>query len=424
LANGQRITFSNRLTTQATYAIPITTVSDGGLAVAEINFAGNSPSGAQFAASGHKVIGPDGSDISSQGAFTGSSTTGALTWTATVAGTPAVGIVVYLLPVLTYPAGSGFPVNGAIEKAYLNGSALQGANVREADLTAYTAPGGGDDHIVVMGRANGALRWIYQKYTLNSDVSGVLRMPTAARGLIAWVVGADAPAGRQDKAVITGLNNSTTYDILCYYPPTADDQWQFQLLSTPYGGTKDIAYLNGAKVTTEPSFWGHTLGGGTTFAPPTRALPPGGLLGRSLSGHLPRNLNGSAVRDYSLDAAIAFTGIFSRAAPIQRLPTLTNEAGFEELRPGLKLAVTATVDTFPESMGVELEANGLPVGAHKPAMTSSAAYQLVVACGLVKDGDRRVLVMTWNGGTPSVGNNLAANTSAPALAGIDVFRYF
>jgi hypothetical protein len=49
---------------------------------------------------------------------------------------------------------------------------------------------------------------------------------------------------------------------------------------------------------------------------------------------------------------------------------------------------------------------------------------LVVACGLEKDGDRRFLVLTFNQGTPTVGNLLPVTTDSPSYAGIDVFRYW
>lgn len=423
LANGQRVTFSNRLTGQTVYAVPLETVDDGdGRSQVTVNFAGNSPSGSAFSVSGHRVTGPDGADLSAAGTFEGGGSTGALTWTATAPGTPEIGVVVYLLPSLTYPAGSGFPVSGAVEAVYLNGAALQGANVVEADLTGYVAPGGGDNYLAVMQRSNGALRWLYRKYTANTDSEGVLRMPAMARGAIAWVNGLP---GRQDKAVVTGLSANATYDFLCYYPPTAEDQWQVQLRFAPYAGTKDLAYLNGATVATEAIAFAHTLGGGTTFNPPSRPLATGELADRWITGQLPRNLGGEAVRDYSLDGAINLGGLYSRAAPFQRIPPLSAGAGLVGLRPGQVLTAQATVDAYPESLGVTLSVGGVPVGVFKPPLlVNQVSYQLVVACGVEKGGDRRVLVMTFNGGTPTVGNDLAASTATPSLAGIDVFRYW
>lgn len=273
-----------------------------------------------------------------------------------------------------------------------------------------------------MQRNNGALRWLYRKYTANTDSGGVLRMPATARGVIAWVNGV---AGRQNKAVVTGLSANATYDFLCYYPPTAEDQWQVQLRFAPYAGTKDLAYLDGARVATETIAFAHTLGGGTTFDPPSRPLAAGELADRWITGQLPRNLGGAAVRDFTLDGAINLGGLYSRAAPFQRIPPLSAGASLAGLTPGQVLSAQATVDAYPESLGVTLSAGGVPAGVFKPPLlVNQVAYQLVVACGVEKDGDRRVLVMTFNGGAPTVGNDLAASTAAPSLAGIDVFRYW
>jgi hypothetical protein len=426
LANSQRITFTNQAITQVTFAVPTTTTdSGGGVARATLNFAGNSPSGSSFASSGHKVFGPTGTDLSSSGTFAGGGGTGALTWTASVSGTPTVGTVVYLVPAISYPAGSGLPACGAIEAVYLDAVALAAANVRETDLTGYVAPAGGDSHIVIMDRGNAAIKWIYKKFTVSSDGSGVLQMPSGARGLIAFITGSSAPAGRQDKAVITGLSNSSTYDILCYHPPEAIEQWQFQILSPVYPGLKSAAAINGAKITTTPIAIAHSLGGGTTFSPPSRPLPDGDVLGHVVAWRLPVNADGAAIRDFALDSAIALhDGPAFDSPPFQLLPALSSQGGLTGLRRGQTITAIASVDTHPQGIGVALSVDGLPLGVYKPRLASDGRYQLAIAVGLEKDGDRWFLVATFNGGTPTQGNVLAIASASPNLVGIDLFRYY
>jgi hypothetical protein len=332
---------------------------------------------------------------------------------------------VYLVPAIAYPAGSGLPACGAIEAVYLNGVALAAANVREADLTAYVAPAGGDEHIAIMDRGNAAIKWIYKKFTVSSNGSGVLLMPSTARGLIAYITGVSAPAGRQDKAVITGLSNSSTYDVLCYHPPEAIEQWQFQILSPVYPGLKDAGALNDARVTTPPLAIAHSLGGGTNFSPPSRPLPDGDVLGHVIAWRLPVNADGSAIRDFNLDSAIALhDGSAVDSPPFQTLPALASQGGLTGLRPGQTITATTSVDTHPQGIGVALSVGGLPLGVYKPRLASDGRYQLAIAVGLEKNGDRWILVATFNGGTPTQGNVLAISSASPNLVGIDLFRYY
>lgn len=426
LANGQRVTFTNQAIAQVTLAVPTTTTNGGGgVALATLNFAGNSPSGSSFASSGHKVFGPTGADLSSAGTFAGGGGTGALTWTASVAGTPTVGTVVYLVPAISYPAGSGLPVCGAIEAVYFNGVALNEDNARETDLTGYVAPAGGDSHIAIMDRGNAAIKWLYKKITVTADSGGNVKMPSLARGLIAWISGTDAPATRQDKPVVTGLVADGTYEILCYHPPVAEEQWQFQILSPIYPGTKEATWLNGARVITQPIVLAHSLGGGTTFNSPSRPLPNGDVFGQVVAWRLPSNSDGGAIRNYTLDTAIALTdGPDYGNAPFQVMPPIAALDGITSLRAGQVLEATTSPDTHPQGVGVTLTAGGRPIGAYKPRLVGDGRYQLVVACGLEKAGEQRLLVLTFNGGTPTQGNAIAASSASPSLAGIDLFRYY
>jgi hypothetical protein len=139
---------------------------------------------------------------------------------------------------------------------------------------------------------------------------------------------------------------------------------------------------------------------------------------------LPSNADGNAIASHDLDAAIALNGAPTYGnPPFQRLPPLAALDGVVSLRPGLELEATPTVDTHPQGIGVELSVAGVPLGIYKPRLAGDGRYQVVVACGVEKDGEQRMLVLTFNGGLPTQGNTLAAATTAPSLAGIDLFRY-
>jgi hypothetical protein len=164
----------------------------------------------------------------------------------------------------------------------------------------------------------------------------------------------------------------------------------------------------------------HSLGGGTTFNPPSRPLPDGEVLGHCVAWRLPRNSEALAVADHTLNAEINLGGLFSRNAPFVVFPVSTPEAGLAGLRPGQVVSVTNLVATYPRSIAAFLSANGNAIGVFKPTLSNSKAYQLVIFCGLEKDGDHRFLVLTFNGS----GNSLAASTDSTGYAGIDVFRYY
>lgn len=422
LANGQRISFTNEAINSSLFAIPSATTNDGtGKAVASVSFGGNAPSGSQFSATGHKVYGATGIDISSSGTFAGGGGATALTWTATVIGTPAVGSTVYLVPRFSYPSGSGFPSCGTIEKVYFDGAALRPENVRQADLTAYTAPSGLDSHIAILQPSNAALRWIYKKYAVTADSGGVVRMPSVARGLIAWIDGNIAPTDRQNLPVIAGLTPDTAYNILCYHPPIAEEQWQFQFLVPTYPGTKDVAWLNGATVTTAPLCYAHTLGGGNIST-----LVPDALLADHVIAHrLPQNSSGAAIPAHSFNFAIQIKdGPFIGSVPFVAIPLPVSGAGLTALRPGQVLTATAIAGSYANSMSVALSASSAPIGIFKPQLQFNAGYQLVIVCDVVKSDEHRLLVITFNEGDPAIGNFLEASTGTGKFAAIDVFRYF
>lgn len=426
LANEQRISFTNQAISQTVGVIALQTTDDGsGKSVATTAIASNSPTGTTLAGSGHKLFDSTGADISSSGAFSVAS--GTLTWTATTAGTPAIESNVFLVPAINYPAGSGLPVCGGIEQVYLGSAALTAANVRETDITAYTEPANAESHIVVMARANAAIQWIYKRFAVTSSGSGVVSLPAGARGLIAWINGPSAPSGRQDKAVITGLSNSTAYSVLCYHAPPATEQWQFQLRHPAYAGTKDNSYLSNARVATDAIAFAHSLGGGTTFnSSASRPLPDGLLLNTCVAWQLPRTDEPGSVRDFTLNAEIRYenAGFYNRLTPFLSIPSPGAEAGLASLQAGAAIVVTSLASVYSQSLSASLATNGVNAGLLKPALSVSKAYQLILVYGVEKDGERRLLVLTINEGSTTVNTAIAFSSNTPSFVGIDTFRYY
>jgi hypothetical protein len=209
IANGQRVSFSNQAITQTEYCLAVVTVNAGGFAQGSVPFQGNSPNGAVFAQdkTKHKVFNNNGADITDSGVLTGLGGNGALVWTANTAQVVAPGDQIYIQPAIDYPAGSGFPNSGPIDAVFVFDGTLRqinAANIRDGinDLTTYTAPGGGQDLWVIMGRERGAVHYVYERFSVNSDATGVVRIPTNTNGAIAFMSGSNAPTGRIDKPVV------------------------------------------------------------------------------------------------------------------------------------------------------------------------------------------------------------------------------
>lgn len=420
LANEQRIQFLNKAVAQGVYAIAVTTTDDGGNAVATVNFAGNSPSGSAFASGGHKIYAPDGTDISADGSFTGGGGTGALTWTESSSASIAPGDTAYLVPVIDYPSGSGFPVAGEIEEVYLGATALDSANVLETDISAYTEPANSESHIVVLSRGNAGVQWIYKKFTVTSSGSGVAVIPSNARGLIAFISGSNAPSGRQDLPVITGLDNSTNYDILCYHAPPGSEQWQFQLKTARYAGTDERSFVGGARVNTQPIAIAHSQGGGNTYF-----LADGSIQVEPVAFRLPSNGAAGSVKSYTFDSKIQVTG---EADPgnlsFREIFYQGGGNGLTGLRPGLTLTATNAAESQSQSQEITIEIDSVGAGVIKPKLAGDTAYQLVLACDIKKDGEHRLLVAAINEGAADEVNYQALDTDSTAYAAIDTFKYY
>ncbi|MBD2019363.1 hypothetical protein H6F43_04090 [Leptolyngbya sp. FACHB-36] len=426
LANGQRVSFTNQRIVQKTYCLPVQTIDASGFARATVPFQTNSPVGAKFSQdlADHKVYKANGVDVTLDGTITGLGGSGALVWTANSNAVVAVGDTVYVQPGISYPEGSGFALSGEIEKVYYNnGLVLNTANVREAsvnNLNAYTNPASGESFIAVLGKERAALHYIYQRLTIISSSAGVVTIPGTVNGAIAFISGPNAPTGRIDRPVIAGLAHSTNYSVLCYYPPKATDNWQFQLKTSRYAGTGERALLDGARVATLPIAIGHTQGGGnSTF------LADGELQYEAISFRLPANTLSNAVKhvvaNYRMQLAIE--GDIG-ANSVRELP-LSAASGLVLPRSGMTLAAPAASSAQSKGMAVKLaNSAGQALGILKLPIQCAQVYQLVVAFVVLKDGERRLCLITLNEGDTSAPSGCRFDSDSPHFAGVDTFALY
>jgi hypothetical protein len=424
LANDQRISFSNQQVRQTTFAIPVVTTNSGGFARAQLTFAGSAPAGSRFSPSSgdHKVYTLAGEEIGAFGTFVGLGDSGTMTWTASVGAPVAHGEKVYLVPMMIYPAGSGFPVAGQVEAVYADGVALDPANIREAsvnDLTAYAAPANGEDFIAVAGRERAALHYIYKKLTLTSDVNGIVRIPDTERGLIAFISGSNAPSGRVDLPVVAGLDNEASYNVLVYYPPRSAEEWQVQVKAARYPGRNERAWLEGSQVVTDPVVLAHTQGGGTSVF-----QSEGSLRYEAVGMRLPGNTLSSARKAYTLDTKIRFKEEGDPGPVAIREVEHLASRGVVRLQPGSQLASVAGSGQQGRGISGRLSSGGIPVGVAKRPLSSEMPYQVATACVVEKAGSHRLLVATYNEGDPSIHTAVECNSDTPHFAAFDTFKLY
>lgn len=429
LSNTQRVSFTNERIVQKLFCVSIQTSSStgggGGLAQASVPFQTNSPAGSFFSqvATDHAVYTADGRNVTLDGTLTGLGGTGSLIWTANSAAIAAVGDVVYIAPGIVYPSGSGFAVTGEIEKVFLEGAQINAANVRQAgdDISAYTNPANGESHIVVLGKERGALHYIYEKFTVSSNSSGVLVIPSQATGEIAFISGTSAPTGRQDLPVITGLANSSSYSILCYKAPPSTEKWQFQFKIARYAGTAEKTLLNGSQISTMPISIGHTQGGGNSSF-----LADGELQYEAIAFRLPANTLNAAAKHYQCNYRMAFAGEGDMGATSYREFFISAAPGLTVPRVGVALT---TVDSFTSQgrgLAIKLtDGAGRSLGILKLPIQCAQIYQAVIAFLIQKAGERRLVIVTSNEGDTSLASSVAFDSEAAgSYAAIDTFRIY
>lgn len=428
IANGQRVSFSNQAITQTEYCLAVATVSAGGFAQGSVPFQGNSPNGATFSQdkTKHRVYNNSGADITDSGILTGLGGNGALVWTANTAQVVAAGDQVYIQPAIDYPAGSGFPNSGPIDAVFMfDGTLAQinGANIREGinDLATYIAPSGGQNLWVIMGRERGAVHYVYERFSVNADANGVVRIPANSNGAIAFMSGANAPTGRINKPVVSGLTASTAYQILCYRPFKAAESWQFRFNVARYAGSGERLQIDGATIASTPIFLAHTQGGGNS-----EFLAEAGLQYEVLSFRLPENANVAGVPAYKANYRVQFKGAPDLGETSVRLVEPHGATGLGMPSPGLTLAAPAATNPQTKGIACRIQAAGTTIrlGQRKLPIVCDQIYQLASAFVVSKDGVDRLCVVTQNGGDPSKPSAIAYDSDGPDLAAIDTFRLY
>jgi len=422
LANGQRITFTNEARVERRYCIRVQSANVGGVAEVVVPFAVSSPLGSVVApnTTDHRVYDEDGDEISNEGIFSGLGDTGALVWRCSNAAVITPGDYVYVQMGVAYPSGSGFPFSGVAEAVYLDGVALPAANVREAsvdDFGEYVAPASDGQFIAVLGQERAALHYLYRKYTVTSTADGIVRMPNAATGLIAFISGSNAPSGRIDQPVITGLDASASYDILCYYAPPAAEKWQFQLRTPRYPAVDNgVSALNGSRMVTPLHLLAHTQGGGTSVY-----QSDGRVRYEAVGMRLPFNSAVGARRPHQVNAKLAFLNAPDPGPLAFRDAELLAGRGLAALRPGIPIEAAVSGDSQSQGLACVLTTGSLPLGLQKLPLASRLPYQLVAAGVVQKDGVYRLLVVTLLEGDPSAVSYVALNAASPNFAAIDLF---
>lgn len=424
LSNGQRIVFSNQSVVQTSYCSIVATIAVDGVAQATVPFQVNSPLESRFSEklSDHKVYRSDGLDVTGDGVLTGLGGTGALTWKARNTSVVTPGDTVYVVPGIYYPSGSGFPLSGVIEKVFFNNAQINAGNVREAsvnDLVAYAAPVNAENYFVVCGKERAAIHYVYRKYTIATDAQGVLRIPANTNGIFAFISGPSAPTGRIDKPVVTGLSASTNYSALCYYPPKATEQWQFQIKTNRYAGSGELAKLTGS-IATRPITIAHSHGGGNGVF-----QADGDVQYEAIALRLPSNTLANAPKPHQLYYKMQFLGEPNQGDLSYR-DDVPIYAANGLIAPRTGLEVTAIAATNPQGKGLAARLqtlDGKAIGVLKQPILCAQIYQLVIAfIVLADDGSRCLAIATINNGNPTAPSSCAIDSDL--LTAIDTFPLY
>lgn len=416
LANNDRATFTNQKFLQKIVVQVITAANDGtGNAVVTATMNGNSPSGTRFseAPGDHKIYKADGTEHSSLGRFINLGGTGSLVWFGTANSSLKPGQECYFQAALETPAGSGFSVPFATtEQVWLNGVALSPQNIRAGevdDLDAYESPHGTDRFMVVMCRARAALLYIYKKVNILTDVNGVAVIPSQERGSFAFIQGV---AGRIDAPVLTGLAPNTSHSALIYYPPRANESWQFQFSQCPYQGTGEADFLAGSKIVSRAYGFITTQGGGTSVYQgegKTRFSP--------VSMRLPSTDQGA--QPYTLDAPLQLLSE-SRPGPVT-LREVVPASGAGLVLPSPDTSVQIAQQSGlnnGRTLNVHLTSLGQSLGFRTPVLSRRVEYQAVLSFLVRKGNEERLVIATRIGS----GENVVLDESLGTA--IDTFAIF
>jgi len=397
LANDNRVSFSNQALLQR-LGVQITTATpDGnGAAVVTAQLNTNSPPGTVFSEkpSDHRIFKADGTEQSELGQFINLGQSGALVWVASQNSTIQPGNIVYFVPGIQYPSGSGFDIPfEEVERTWRNGTPISAANIRSGhcgDLQAYEAPANNESYIAVFGKERAALHYIYKKVQVPVDSNGTALIPSAELGCFAFIEGA---TGRIDAPVKTGLTPNTMVNALVYYPPRSTESWQAQFRYCPYQGTSAVEpnFLDGAIVISKPYFWMTTQGGGNSVFQADSSIRYS-----PISMHLPLVENG--IPCYRMDAAIRYYNEPNPGPSCTRPGAALSGAGLAMPTPGMTLSLVANPGIGSgKSLHAVLKSNGVTVGFRNPILNRQVIYQSIIAFLVRKGQEERLVIATFTG---------------------------
>jgi hypothetical protein len=413
LGSRNRVSYTNEGIIETLAVQRITAGNDGNGNALVTAIAENLPSGYRFSevAGNHKIYLANGDEISRFGQWGSLGAQGGLSWIADANQLLLPGQVAYVVPAIVIPSGSGFNVPFiGIDAAWDGiGSPVSTENIRNGatnDLDAYTAPANSESYIIIYGTERAAIHRIYKHIQITTDANGIAIIPSDDFGCFAFISGV---SGRLDKPVVTGLTPNSTLNALIYYPPRIAETWQFQLKTVPYAGfNRDVDWLNGATIISEPVVFAHTQGGGgkvfrgdadIQFSP--------------ISMHLPA-VN-SAIKAYDLAMPIQ---VASQSYPGQIRTQwqfeLSSASGCVQPLPGRILVAENATSSQPRSLRAHLKINGFSVGFRAPRLENNWAYQVVVAFAVEKNKERRLVVATRN----TTGGDFALNSDTGTAIGV------
>lgn len=419
VTNGQRVGLLNQRMLQGYYVQFCQSqyeIGDGDVIVTA-NMNTDVPISTQFGdGSTHRVFDAQGVEQTHLGEFVVPSGYNTLTWIAGInssfyAPTPGsfVSKTAFFVPGIFFAAGSGFSeFFVGMEQVIRNGVPLSSANIREGtnDLDQYVDPANNESFIAIWSKERASLLRVYKKLVLTADETGKVFVPNTENGLFAFVQGKINPTtggNRLDSVMEAGFSpNQANIKALIYYPlRSAGEQWQVRLKVSPYQGVGStqpinevVDFLQGAKVISRCRFFVHTLGGGGScfhgdgalqFLPVSFALP-------AVAGGTP---------SYELNGPIHFAGQgYPGPVNFMEIPPLS-ATNYALPTPGMTLSTLSRSPLLhPRSLNIALfNQGGVPLGFGTPSFVDvDNEFQFVLCFAVEKDGDRRLVIATYNGG--------------------------
>lgn len=417
-ANDRRLSFSNQGYLERRVAFPVTAGNSGGAALVSIGLNTNSPPGTIFSIdpADHKIYKSDGTEQSSLGVFNNLGGTGALSWIGTSNSTILPGETVWVVPAISYPAGSGLGLPfTSCQRAWYQGVELNSANIIDTttgDLADYQSPASGQSFVCAIGKERAAIHYIYEKVSVVVGPDGVAKLPAGKSGGFAFIEGTNL--GRIDAPVVGGLG-AGTYNALIYSPPSsaANNIWQFQFSRIEYQGLGDdlFNFVDGATIASSPIVYAHTHGGGNSVFQGDESVKYS-----PIAMHLP--LPTGSIPNYKLDTPIHLQGEpYPGPVSWRELPAVS---GKNAALPFVGQAVFAlwTGATVTRGCSFKLiSTDGNLLGCLAPQLATKRPYQVVVVFAIVKGGRTMLVVATHN---TAGGETVALD---PELGtGIDIFE--